>query len=298
MVLFGLCAVVVGHGLAFSLILGLSASLGSLLPLFIFERDEVTEKAGIFDMVGVAIAIVGIAMTGYSGVRRERLEKEHNENEKKHAFLMDQESSKMGVKCDKEKTVSVQEDVGSPRHGHGEKLFPFSVGVFLCVVAGMLSCCFAISVVYAAPFAEEAIALGASTSMSGNIIWILVFSCGGGLVNLLYSIVLLLKHGTWRGLICPKGSKCVFFRNILLNISQGLLFWGGNEIYGVGLSMLGDFGPVFGFPIVMAMNIVTANVFGAVVGEWSHGDRLATAVGVLGNVVILVSVGVVGAGAS
>merc|ERR1719461_1737986 len=76
MVMFGFCAHIVGHGLAFSLILGLVSSLGALVPLLIFHPSQIKAREGIFICVGVGIALIGVALTGYSGMRRERLEEE------------------------------------------------------------------------------------------------------------------------------------------------------------------------------------------------------------------------------
>lgn len=301
MVLFGLCASVVGHGLAFSLILGLSASLGSLIPLGIFHKEEVTEKPGIFDIIGVVVALMGIAMTGFSGIRREKLEGERRNSEMNQPLFRG-DSAKMKVKCDSQKyreEVKVQiEERGQHPDGHdGRKLFPFWVGVILCIVAGLLSCCFSLAISYAEPFGAHAKDYyHVSSVKAANIQWILIISCGGAPLNFIYAVFLLLKNGTWRTF--PNKSCGQVLWNVSLSILQGLLFWGGNQIYGVGLSKLGSLGPVFGFPITMGMNIVTANIFGALTGEWSSGDALATIVGVLGNIIIIASVVVIGAGSS
>merc|ERR1719436_2166918 len=113
------------------------------------------------------------------------------------------------------------------------------------------------------------------------------------MINFGYSPILLVKNGTILTFYAEGGS--VFLKNLGLSCLQGLLFWGGNEIFGFSLAYLGhSLGNVVGFPISMAMNIVTSNVFGAISGEWKHSDKIAYAQGIAGNMIILVSVGLIG----
>jgi len=123
----------------------------------------------------------------------------------------------------------------------------------------------------------------------------MIITCGGMMINIVYSLGLLVKNGTIRTFYAEGGKT--FLKNLGLSLLQGFLFWGGNEIFGFSLAFLGHkMGNVVGFPISMAMNIVTSNVFGALTGEWKFSDKRAIVMGVGGNLIILLSVGLIGAG--
>ena len=70
-VFFGLAVDAVGIALAFSVILGLSAALGSLIPLVRFHPEKVFTGAGLALMLGVALVLVGISVCAVAGRKRE-----------------------------------------------------------------------------------------------------------------------------------------------------------------------------------------------------------------------------------
>ena len=71
-VLFGISVVRLGLGLAYAIIVGLGALLGTLVPLFVQHRSQVGETALIEILAGVAIMIAGIALSTRGGQIRER----------------------------------------------------------------------------------------------------------------------------------------------------------------------------------------------------------------------------------
>jgi L-rhamnose-H+ transport protein len=71
-VLFGLAINSIGIALAFSIVLGLSAAIGSLLPFIQFHRDRLFAPQGLMAIAGLALVIVGVAITAMAGRIRDR----------------------------------------------------------------------------------------------------------------------------------------------------------------------------------------------------------------------------------
>ncbi len=70
-VFFGLAVESVGIALAFSVILGISAAVGSLFPLIRLHAEQVFTRAGLEVLGGVALVIVGVGICAIAGRRRE-----------------------------------------------------------------------------------------------------------------------------------------------------------------------------------------------------------------------------------
>src|SRR5580658_8581149 len=71
-VLFGISVQRLGLGLAYAIIVGLGALLGTLVPLFIQHRSQVGGKALFEILAGVAVMIAGISLSTWGGQIRER----------------------------------------------------------------------------------------------------------------------------------------------------------------------------------------------------------------------------------
>jgi L-rhamnose-H+ transport protein len=69
--LFGLGISRVGMALGFALILGITASFGSLLPMAILHRDQLVAKRGLALIAGTAIMAVGLVFLALAGRKRE-----------------------------------------------------------------------------------------------------------------------------------------------------------------------------------------------------------------------------------
>ena len=70
-VLFGLAVDAIGIALTFSIVLGLSAALGSVIPMVQLHRDKIFSSGGIGVLVGVALVIVGVTVLAVAGRERE-----------------------------------------------------------------------------------------------------------------------------------------------------------------------------------------------------------------------------------
>jgi L-rhamnose-H+ transport protein len=70
--LFGLGIARVGMALGFALILGITASFGSLIPMVILHPGELFLKRGIALIIGTVVMVLGLAFLALAGRARER----------------------------------------------------------------------------------------------------------------------------------------------------------------------------------------------------------------------------------
>src|SRR4051794_2162480 len=71
-VLFGISVQRLGLSLAYAIIVGLGAMLGTLVPLVVQHRSEVSELELFEITLGVAVLIAGISLSTWGGQIRER----------------------------------------------------------------------------------------------------------------------------------------------------------------------------------------------------------------------------------
>src|SRR5689334_12095609 len=69
-VLFGLAVDSIGIALAFAIVLGLSAAIGSLIPLIQLHPDKVLAPAGLGVIAGVVLVVAGVAVCAIAGQKR------------------------------------------------------------------------------------------------------------------------------------------------------------------------------------------------------------------------------------
>ncbi len=151
--LFGLGISRVGMALGFAIILGLTSSFGSLLPLLIQTPAELFTKRGFMLAVSLVLVIIGIILLANAGSRR-----------------------------DKERKV---------RAG-GIEPGAFRVGMIICIASGILSPMLNFSFVFGKAVQDAAVTFGARPDLASNAIWAPALA-GGFLPNALYPLYLLGK---------------------------------------------------------------------------------------------------------
>jgi L-rhamnose-H+ transport protein len=135
---FGVGVKMVGMGLAFSLVAGLSGAMGSLIPWFTAPNKSLSYSGLLW--LGVLVMVGGVAVCALAGRERER---------------------KVG--SDSAATA-----------GHRE----FGLGLTVCILGGILSCFMNLGFVYGAEVANRARQLGASEAAAPNVLWMVVMSGG------------------------------------------------------------------------------------------------------------------------
>jgi L-rhamnose-H+ transport protein len=136
--LFGLGISRVGMALGFALILGITASFGSLLPIALLNPAQLAQKRGIALIAGTAVMTVGLILLSIAGRRRE------------HDLGATRQSARSG----------------------------FALGLIICIFSGIFSSMLNFSFVFGDELRVRALAAGASSAMAANPIWSLTVTAG------------------------------------------------------------------------------------------------------------------------
>ncbi|MDR5730076.1 MAG: L-rhamnose/proton symporter RhaT [Terriglobia bacterium] len=228
-IMFGQGISAVGISMANTLVLAISASFGSFIPILLLAPERLHQSQGKAIMLGASIGIVGIACCGYAGFLKEKSQKS---------------------------------DTGIARGkmvGHAR---PFAIGLLLCAGSGLLSAVFNIGYSSAQPLLATAVRMGHSAFAGSNLIWLLML-ISGAVPNLCFCAYLLQKNRSWAK-YREQGAGHLY----ILSILMGLL-WGGNTfIFGFASPALGKLGPAIGWPLTLITGLITANICGFSTGEW------------------------------
>lgn len=237
---FGLAILHIGFSLTYSLAIGLSAILGTLVPLFWTPNDGIDYKfsvlfesvPGVLVLAGVVLAVLGIYLCGHAGALRDR---------------------------------GQLESAAQPTN--------FRKGLPLAIAAGILSAVFNFALLAGTPLAEAAAEGGAHEVLSWNAIY--PFSNGGTwLINLFWCVYLIRKNRSARQFFQLPGADA---RGLgfyyLMAILSGAFWYFQFFFYGMGHLNLGE---KFGFTswtIHMSLLILFSNLFGFLFKEWEGTSR-------------------------
>jgi L-rhamnose-H+ transport protein len=135
-------------------------------------------------------------------------------------------------------------------------------GYLLALGAGIMSAVFNIGYSLALPIAQAGQQRGYSSFHATNCIWLLMLGAGS-LPNIAYCLILVKRNRTGQLFFSNQPSKAW-----LLSILMGVLWGGSIFLYGAATPLLGDIGPSIGWPLSLAMGLLTANVMGFLLREW------------------------------
>jgi L-rhamnose-H+ transport protein len=250
---FGLSIRYLGVALGQSIALGLCAAFGTLLPPVIKGENLFSSTAGILTVAGVSIAVAGIAVIGYAGALKSG---EMSEDEKKSAV----------------------------------KEFALKKGILIAIFAGVMSACFNFGFESGKPIETIAIAHGTNPLFQKNpsLIFILL---GGFITNLLYCGYLNVKNQSYKDYYTVSGS--VLLNNLFFTFLAGFLWFLQFHFFGMGSSKLPENMAVFGWSILMALNIAISNIWGIFLNEWKGAGRKTIIFLILGILILILSTFVV-----
>ena len=142
----------------------------------------------------------------------------------------------------------------------------------LCILAGILSAVFGLSLNAGAPIAKVAAQHGAG-QFEGNVVYI--FSCGGAFITtLIYCLWLHAKNGTakeYLSAVLPNKSsasiKSPLTMNALMAVLTGCLWYAQFFFYGLGHVRMGDY-KFTSWAIHMIMLVLFSSLTGLVLREW------------------------------
>jgi L-rhamnose-H+ transport protein len=162
----------------------------------------------------------------------------------------------------------------------------FVAGLIVCFLSGIGSSCMSLALNESTPISNAARVLGTSEVASLNAVWPILLG-GGALVNVSYCVLLLVRH---RNLVHFRQSAAV---NAAWVVLMAILWSGSNFVYGVGARGLGPLGLVVGWPIFMAVIVLSANAWGVLKGEWRSAGTGAVAWATAGCLLLMVGIWIV-----
>jgi len=160
-VCFGLGVAAAGFALGYAIIMGIVLSFGAFIPMLVQHREEILTPKGLLVLLSLAVMIVGIAVFGRAGTRKEK-----------------EQSEKTGA-ITKTSTLSIK------------------VGLAICIVGGLLSCLTNVGFSLSESLVDLAKEHGVSENWAGNSVWAILFTFGA-LVNLGYCGYLFTKNKSFR----------------------------------------------------------------------------------------------------
>jgi len=250
---FGLSMRYLGVALGQSIALGLCAAFGTLIPAIVNGQDLFSTRAGILTVVGVSLTVAGIAVIGYAGALKSR--------------EISEEARRAAV-----------------------KEFALKKGILIAIFAGIMSACFNFGYEAGKPIEDVALAHGTNPLFQKNptLIFILL---GGFVTNLVYCGYLNIRNGTYRDYFSVPGN--IFLNNILFTFLAGFLWFLQFHFFGMGSSKLPESMAVFGWSILMALNIAISNIWGIILNEWKGAGGKTITVLIIGIIVLILSTFVV-----
>ncbi len=232
---FGISIRYIGFSLTYSIAVGLSSVLGTLIPPLVKGTLAATlSKTGAgWVIAGIVVGTGGIALAGLAG----RL---------------------------KEVDLARQEDKGE---------FSLAKGLALSLLAGVLSAVYGFALEAGEPIADVASAHGAGV-FRGNVVYIFANS-GAFLSTAIYCLYLHVRQRTLGELVeLPGGSEEARLPvNFLMSLSTGLLWYGQFFFYNLGHVRMGHY-KFTSWAIHMIMLVLFSNLVGLALREWRRCRRV------------------------
>lgn len=248
---FGLSMRYLGVALGQSLALGTCSAFGTIIPALL-KGDNLFKGNGLILLIGVCIAIAGIAIIGYAG------------------------SLKSQNLSEEEKKKAVQD-------------FALKKGILIALLAGMMSACFNLGLESGASIKTHLIDLGAKELLVLNPVVLLV-TLGGFLTNAVYCLSQNFKNKTFKDYSASSGK--IWTNNLLFCALAGLLWYSQFFGLGAGQSFFepGSVIMAFSWSILMSLNVLFSNLWGILLKEWKGAGQKTIIVLVIGLAVLIFSI--------
>jgi len=163
-VLAGLGAARMGMAMGFAIVIGVSAALGTLVPLVVSTPEMVFRAKGLMIILSVLTFLVGVAVVAVAGRKR-----------------ADSQGS------------------GSDPLQEGR----FISGLTICILSGVFSSMMNFAFAFSRAISQAALRMGATHSGALNVVWMITLA-GGFIPNGLYTSYLLTRNRTWGHYFLPR----------------------------------------------------------------------------------------------
>jgi L-rhamnose-H+ transport protein len=248
----------IGLSLAYALNYGAQIACGFLLPILLFNREQLLTQHGYMFLGGVAVCLVGVVISGRAGILKEQ---------------------------------SLASSTGERETSSAEKPKAL-IGLIIGVISGVLCACYAVALTYAGPIGKVAgqsnPPWAAAWAVTALILW------GGAVSSCLYCVVQLTKNKTWGHFTKPGAGLVLLLAAAMAVLHDAAIFFFGLAWITLGDSMAVG----YGYPVFMAFAIIVGNVHGFRCGEWRGASRQSITWIIVGIAVLIVGVCVIATGKS
>ncbi|SHJ11169.1 L-rhamnose/proton symporter RhaT [Pseudozobellia thermophila] len=222
-ILFGVSVEKTGISITYGIVMGLAASMGSIIPLFQID-GALSNPSFPIVLLGVLLLLVGVAVTAIAGVKRDNLKTD-----------------------------------GLERNNN------IKLGVLIAVLSGILSAFLNVGFANASPVAQVAVnEFGVAPQEASLAAWVVVllgaFAMNGG-----YAIIRLLRNKTFASFGEKESGKAYMWA-----VLSGVFWFAALGVYGQGAALMGDMGPVIGWPILLGLALIISNIWAYRSGEWKN----------------------------
>ena len=227
---FGLAVRYLGYGLGYSLTLGLSAVVGTILPP-LYEGKLVSLFSGIAGQILLAalfVCMAGIAFCIKAG------------------YMKDKEINASG------KTTNLE--------------YNYKLGIIVAVVCGFFATFTGFGIKAGQEISELAVSHGASSLMKNNVV-LVVMLFGGFLFNLVWYIAKIIKNSSLGELVSIRQNNLA--KNYLFSALSGILWYLQYMFYGMGTTRMGKY-DFLSWTIHMSLIIAFGNLWGLLFSEWKE----------------------------
>jgi L-rhamnose-H+ transport protein len=231
---FGFSIKHIGYSLTYTIAIGISAVLGTLIPLVLNDHlvEYFTRPGSAVIITGMLLSVAGVGMCGWAGFKKE------NDLQK----LAGQSIS-----------------------------FKMSTGLMLAIIAGVLSAVFNLSLEHGQPIADIAAKSGAG-NFEGNAKMI-VSTSGCFVVNFIWFIVLGIKEKTLTEFAVSEGlSRSRIVKNTFWSALAGTLWFVQFLFYGLGHVQMGNY-RFISWVLHMSMLIFFSFGIGVIMKEWKKVSK-------------------------
>ena len=248
---FGLSMRFLGIALGQSLALGTCSAFGTIIPALL-KGENLFKGDGLILLIGVCMAIAGIAIIGYAGSLKS---KNMSEEEKRKAV----------------------------------KDFALKKGLLIALLAGVMSACFNFGLESGTAIKENLVTAGAKELLALNPV-ILLVTFGGFITNACYCLFQNYQNKTFKDY--TKSSGSIWINNLLFCALAGLLWYSQFFGLGAGQSFFekGSVMMAFSWSILMSLNVLFSNFWGIALKEWKGAGKKTIFVLVIGLIVLIFSV--------
>ena len=259
---YGLGVRYLGMSLGNSIVLGFCSAFGALVPPIYYSLNPTPGKTSFTDMLqhsGGQLVLLGVLVC-LIGI----------------AF-----SGKAGIM--KEADLNLDKEKNSSE-------FSLVKGLIIAIVSGILSSFFNFGIEGGKPMAEEAVRQGFNPLFQNNVTYV-VLLWGGLTTNFLWCMYLNFKNKTFGDYT---NQQTPITKNVLFSGIAGTMWFLQFFFYGMGESKLGN--GASSWILHMATIILTANMWGLYLTEWSSVSKATFRTFLLGIGLILLSIVLVGIG--